>query len=229
MREHTRRKFLTAMSAFGLGTGLWLLGGHGSDVSPYERTPEPTPPTKPMPAFETAPTEYVTEDERSEVERLTMKVTNEARKVTHRDQLKRFSENLAYIARLHSRDMAEEGYVAHEDKGPKIQYGETHYDRLAYFGYNNAHFTAVENLTAFTVDVDSIPREIAEKAVHGFMTSPPHREAMLNSDYDTMGVGCHLSTKYQFEQKQQPYLHVHLTELLTAPAGPSHNDPKWRS
>jgi uncharacterized protein YkwD len=182
-----------------------------------------------MPSFESAPTEHFTEEERAKIEHMTMEVTNEAREVTHREPLERFSDNLAYIARLHSRDMEEEGYYAHEDQGPEIQYGETHGERLNYFGYNVEDFTSAENLIGLSIDINADPYDVAKETVSSFMTSPPHRETMLDEAYDTMGVGCHLTTKYKFDQEQQPYIHVLLTELFTGPVGPDRNNPKWRS
>lgn len=97
-----------------------------------------------------------------------------------------YNEDLAKIARYHSRNMAKEGFFAHND--PE---GRSSGDRVDYFGYPDASIS--ENLARWRMPSDvASPAEIAEEIVSGWKDSPPHRSALLATTKIVAGVGSYV-------------------------------------
>ena len=112
-------------------------------------------------------------------------------------------ENIRLIARSHSEDMAARGYFSHDspegldptDRGSRAGY----YCRKDYGTYHS--FGLAENihqgwLSSSTTYIYGIPfhdwntrEEIAMAAVEGWMTSPGHRQNILDNSYDRTGIG----------------------------------------
>lgn len=83
------------------------------------------------------------------------------------------SEELAVVARAHAKDMFARGYFSHYT--PE---GLSPFDRLERFSISYNH--AAENI-ALTPNVDL--------AMDGFMKSAGHRENILSSDFNKVGIG----------------------------------------
>jgi uncharacterized protein YkwD len=102
----------------------------------------------------------------------------------------RYNEDLAEIARNHSRNMAKEGFFSHDD-----HQGRTPGERVDYFGYPDAHIT--ENLSRISgvpSDMNSAI-DIAGAIVSGWKDSPPHRTALLETTKIVAGVGGYVTGK----------------------------------
>lgn len=100
-------------------------------------------------------------------------LTNVIRSRHHLPSLKNDSE-VAGIAYLHSKDMADSRYFAHEsptegDLSDRLKKGKV------------AYSLAGENIAAHYID--------GIASVEGWMNSKGHREAMLNSEFTHLGVG----------------------------------------
>lgn len=112
--------------------------------------------------------------------------TNEFRSLKGHDALG-YNEDLAKIARYHSRNMAKEDFFAHND--PE---GRSSGDRVDYFGYPDASVS--ENLARWRMPSDAKSvNEIAEKVVSGWKDSPPHRSALLATTKTVAGVGSYVT------------------------------------
>ncbi|WP_276257464.1 CAP domain-containing protein [Haloglomus litoreum] len=97
---------------------------------------------------------------------------------------------LAYISRLHSRNMSQSGFFSHtdnEERGPR--------DRIKGFNYACANSFA-ENLykisnfySGYEQDIENIGKE----AVSSWKHSPEHREVMWSEVGGVAGVGCYIN------------------------------------
>lgn len=108
---------------------------------------------------------------------------NERRLVAGEEALEH-SERVRLIARLHSKDMADREYFAHESpegKGPSERHSK--YGGCKSIKENAAMFGIPANETA----------EIAEVIVDGWSNSPGHKEAMLSEHVYVTGVGVHVT------------------------------------
>ncbi len=103
------------------------------------------------------------------------------------------SSALAAVARAHSQDMADRGYLSHVDpegRGPA--------DRVARAGIRYARLA--ENIHWSQND----PGDAAEVAVRAWLASPGHRRAMLDPDVRESGVGAVVGANGS----------IHLTQLF---------------
>jgi uncharacterized protein YkwD len=92
-----------------------------------------------------------------------------------------YDEDLAEVAKYHSKDMAEEGYFAHQ--GPGIGGVKGRYDK---FGLECR--TLGENIFKINdsyYEMSKVPRE----GVNSWMNSTGHREAILTGSFDRHGIG----------------------------------------
>jgi uncharacterized protein YkwD len=95
-----------------------------------------------------------------------------------------WDEELAKVARAHSKDMAERSYFAHEDPD-----GNDHVYRYQIHGYNCDNPSG-ENLFVMEKPVFSYTDErIAESGVVGWMNSEGHRQNILYPLYEKEGIG----------------------------------------
>ncbi|MDY0405989.1 CAP domain-containing protein [Virgibacillus sp. 179-BFC.A HS] len=100
-------------------------------------------------------------------------MTNVVRNSFNKPSLK-WDDSVSEVAYLHSKDMAENNYFSHyglDGTGLK--------ERLA--AKKVFYFAAGENIAAQYPD--------APAAMHGWLNSKGHREALLNKDYTNLGVG----------------------------------------
>ena len=108
------------------------------------------------------------------------------------------------IARSHSQDMSDRGYFEHDspeglgptDRGIKAgydcrkNYGSYYSYGLAeniMYGYTYSSYTISGSKTSYSWH-DS-EEELAREIVTGWMNSPGHRENILDSSYDKIGIG----------------------------------------
>jgi uncharacterized protein YkwD len=82
---------------------------------------------------------------------------------------------LARVAQQHSTDMARRGYFSHTDPG-----GHTWEQRQVSAGWS-ANRTGGENIARGPND--------ARTVMNGWMSSPPHRQNILDCQFTTIGVG----------------------------------------
>lgn len=90
---------------------------------------------------------------------------------------------LELTARFHSSDMARKGFFDHqnlENVGPSFRVAKIHRRFIGLTG---------ENIFKTTKDIQD-PEQAAERIMEGWMNSPGHRENILRSSFDVLGVGC---------------------------------------
>lgn len=113
-------------------------------------------------------------------------------------------EDLRFVARKHSKDMARQDYFEHENLN-----GQNHADR-----YEEARISDVvsgENLAK--IGGYKFPTQRAEI---GLMNSPGHRANILNKSYNCVGIGIHKSEKKVFYFTQN-FAHRELIFTKAAP------------
>ncbi|WP_247729320.1 CAP domain-containing protein [Halovivax limisalsi] len=104
---------------------------------------------------------------------------------------------IASVARAHSADMAAREYFAHEnpDGQSPLDRFQTTGDYCRRYGENIAQSWVDRPVRLDDGDVETY--ETAEAAAQGlveqWMNSPPHREAILSSNWDRAGVGVYLT------------------------------------
>jgi len=152
---------------------------------PKRTSLEPTP--CPMPEFDAVESDYyenIDPFEQAVFERL-----NESRASQNLDPVE-WDEVLAYIARLHSRNMSRNDFFGHEDptgRGPS--------DRIKEFNYdcNLSYAEIIYTINGFESVYNSNIKSIGEEAVDWWKNSPPHREAMWSTTVEVAGVGCYIN------------------------------------
>lgn len=122
------------------------------------------------------------------LERAVHEATNEFRTEQGYDPLG-YNDDLAKIARNHSRNMAKEGFFAHEDHK-----GRHSGERAEYFGYPDTAIS--ENLFRVGIpeQIES-PNRIADRAVQGWKNSPSHRAGMLTTAHIVEGIGGYITAE----------------------------------
>lgn len=171
------------------GTIICLISLSGcKDGLPEEMKETSTPTPKPMTPFDATEPEMFSNVDRKDLEETIHRLVNGERKEHGLNSLE-FNEDLAYIARIRSQDMAVKGYFAHEEPD-----GDTLIDRLREYGYD--WNSTGENLVKPSVHPDTPIVTIAERAVSGWMESPPHRENILVPDFNVEGIGAYVTDHY---------------------------------
>lgn len=123
-----------------------------------------------------------------------------------------WSDTIAYVARLHSLDMAETGYFDHVNKA-----GEDPSDRAAKVGLSGTHKSGNQVIEGFGENLFATHRyseytvnsnqgeesyevnwkqqeDIAREAVQAWMDSTPHRINLLSPAYSRQGIGVALGS-----------------------------------
>lgn len=142
------------------------------------------------------------------ISRLTHELVNEARTSHYRDPLE-YDEDLALIARNHSKDMAASNYFSHdnlrgEDPSTRAQRQGYHCRRDFGFSYS---IGVAENIyegyeygrsyymNGVLLNRDWLsPQNIAEQAVESWMGSSGHRANILDRTYTKEGIGVAIAT-----------------------------------
>jgi uncharacterized protein YkwD len=147
-------------------------------------TPEPTTP---------APVEAVSGDtKRERTENWIHAKVNRERKANGREPLRK-DDSLRTIARSHSEEMGQQDYFAHESPS-----GGNYEDRYETYGYNcqvpadNGTLTGGENIWMMETGTTPPAEEIADRAVESWLESPDHRENLLLTHWDDMGISVYI-------------------------------------
>ncbi|MFD2760563.1 CAP domain-containing protein [Lentibacillus juripiscarius] len=106
----------------------------------------------------------------------------------HGKQKLKWDDTVRDVAYIHSKDMAENNYFSHYGKD-----GNGLKERLA--SKEVAYMSAGENIAAQYPD--------AQAAMHGWLNSEGHREALLKNDYTHLGTGVYKSYYTQNFVKKQ--------------------------
>jgi uncharacterized protein YkwD len=199
----SRRNFLAYLGGGAVGAVAWLEADNGRSEElrgiPGQEvgspTPEPVPPTTPMPTLECAPHPKMTREIVYELEKRHFDAVNAFRERHDLPPVK-YSENLAYISRVHSLEQYREGWVGHIDNVKQgKEYGRTPKDRLRYFGYEGGKMGFAENATLRVTTIDKSKTHtqdgepIEDVILDNFLDSIPHREAIMNGEHEYVGVG----------------------------------------
>lgn len=100
---------------------------------------------------------------------------------------------LAYVARLHSRDMAKGDYISHRSES-----GMSLADRVGQFGYD-CRGGSSENIHVrdlyYSNNFESV-EEAATGTIEGWETSDGHRKIMWSDSVEVAGVGCFISAEH---------------------------------
>lgn len=166
---------------------LTSLAGCQSDF-PREMDDTATPTPKPMTPFDGTEPETFSDVDRQNLERTIHRLVNDRRNEHDLHPLD-FDEELAYIARTKSRDMAIKGYYSHKEPD-----GDTFTDRLREYGYDWQYTS--ENLEKHYAERNTPISEIAKRAVSSWMRSQPHRENMLLPSFNVQGIGAYVNEDY---------------------------------
>lgn len=119
------------------------------------------------------------------IEKEIHRLTNDARKEQGVGTVE-WSDDLAYVARDHSRDMAQRGYFSHEN--PE---GEHVWHRVEKYGLD---FSSVgENIAGFGGIDTMTTQEMAEQTITMWMNSESHQEILLDPQWSYEGVGIYLT------------------------------------
>lgn len=148
----------------------------------------PTMTPKPLTPFDATEPENFTKSDRQKLEFKVHELVNIERRMEDFESLG-FDRDLSYIARTKSRDMAMNNYFGHKEPD-----GDWHTDRLDEYGYDWED--TAENLIKRSAGPETHISDIAERAVHGWMSSQPHRGQILNSNYSLEGIGIFVTTQY---------------------------------
>ncbi len=172
-------------------------------------TPVPSPTPSPVPP---TPTVSPIEKQASNInvlqlEALTHDLIN-AQRSTHGFQPLDHIEKIRVIARSHSEDMASRNFFSHDnpegldpsDRGQRAGY-DCRKDYGSYFTYGlaeNIHqgwlFDSFQTVSGRITSYDWFTiEELARNAVNGWMTSPGHRQNILDPSYDRAGMGIAIS------------------------------------
>ena len=110
-----------------------------------------------------------------------------------------YDQELASVAKLHSIDMANDGYFAHETPEgltPTDRADEADY--VCRYQIGNMIYSGIgENIhmvKGSSASFMSTPESIAELAVSGWMDSPGHKKNILTSNFSKEGIGVSIST-----------------------------------
>lgn len=200
----------------GYVAGLEVSNTTHTDIQLFKPTPrktedvsEPTKTETPIPTK--TPHETETDEkpdiDRKELEKRIHELVNEERSQRGLNKLS-WDSDLAEIARKHSRDMAKNNYFSHtnlEGQGPTERGEEAGYycrkDFGSYYtegiGENIFQNWLYDSITYFngvpSYDWNSM-EEIAQSTVQGWMNSPGHRKNILDSTYDSEGIGVTISS-----------------------------------
>jgi uncharacterized protein YkwD len=146
-------------------------------------TPEPTPTPKPREPFEAAHGPNI--DDVTPIEKHVHELVNDARRARELDLLT-WDPALAYVGRIHARDMARRDYFAHVNKQ-----GQYTKQRAAEYGvWDYGEYS--ENIAWF-VPVRSGPKGAAEKLMELWRNSEPHWENLLDEDLTHHGTGVYIT------------------------------------
>ncbi len=124
-------------------------------------------------------------------EKEVLKLTNKERKKRGLKKLK-WNETLAYSARYHAQDMAEENYFEHSsfdrNSNGKLKEVCGTFDRVEAFIVFNY---LAENISAGQVTPEAV--------VKSWMKSPGHRKNILGKNFSELGVGFYQSNNSEYE------------------------------
>ena len=197
---------------------LWgEINGEDEPISEYSifvttlpPPPSPTSTATITPAPTSTPTATITptpisapEIDIHQLEDLTHEIIN-AQRVMHGLEPLDHVDTIRLIARSHSQDMALNDYFSHvnpegldpTDRGRQVGY-DCRKDFGSYYTYGlaeNIHqgwiYGSIRTLNGKTEHVDWLtPEELAQSAVNGWMSSPGHRQNILDASYDRAGMG----------------------------------------
>ena len=143
------------------------------------------------------------------IELLVHKFTNEQRVMNGLEPVK-FDFKISDIARLHSTDMSNQNYFAHEnldgldasDRARDAGYrcfkwiGNSYYLGLSENIFRGNLYESMRLLGGVPVSYDWLSNEeIAHITVDGWMNSEGHRKNILNSNFDREGIGVFIDSK----------------------------------
>lgn len=175
-----RRKFLRNVGTVSLGSVTIALPGCTSDGK--QATMTPTPPE--IPTFH-ATNSNIFSDIKT-LERGIHEATNQFRIEEEQAPLG-YNEDLANIARYHSRNMAKKGFFAHVDHK-----GRDGGDRADHFGYPDTAIS--ENLLRVTLPPGWDTRQrVVDEVITGWKESLSHRAALLTTAHIVAGVGGYIT------------------------------------
>jgi uncharacterized protein YkwD len=106
-----------------------------------------------------------------------------------------WDDQLSNFARAHSEDMAKRGYFKHvtpEGLSPMKRLEQAGYDQCRLVGeniyQNNLYSRVITEKKKTTYDWSSM-EQISESTMHGWITSPSHKQTMLDEKYTREGIG----------------------------------------
>lgn len=143
------------------------------------------------------------------IELLVHKFTNEQRVMNGLEPVK-FNFEISDIARLHSTDMSNQNYFAHEnldgldasDRARDAGYhcfkwiGNSYYLGLSENIFRGNLYESIQLLRGVPVSYDWLSNEeISHITVDGWMNSEGHRKNILNSNFDREGIGVFIDSE----------------------------------
>lgn len=177
-----RRSFIRKSAALSI---VGLTSITGCLTTAFEHTETPTLTPKPIPTFDSSNVERFSDV--TLIESHVHEATNQFRTEEGRRKWA-YDDDLARIARVHSRDMAERGYFSHQNPEGK---GAT--ERCEEYGY--VAFPIGENIARWSLRSETHePEVVARNLVGLWKRSAGHRQELLSDRYVEEGVGIYITT-----------------------------------
>lgn len=121
------------------------------------------------------------------IEREIHELTNQARQ-THGLAPYSYDPDLAYVGRVHSRDMAKRNFFSHtnpDDENPT--------ERTNKYGLDSQFFSVTENLAKTGLGDDRDAKSLAQTLIGMWKESDPHWDTILDNGLDQHGAGVYVS------------------------------------
>ena len=132
--------------------------------------------------------------DRAAIEEAVVEHTNEERRAEGLDTVEA-SDRHKEVARSHSTDMANNGYVGHVDSEGRSPSDRIEPQGCSSVGENAAatfYEVPVHNARTNETEMNTDSEDVADMLVDDWMASPPHRENLLG-EYDAVSVGVYVS------------------------------------
>ncbi len=141
----------------------------------------------------------VTADAIGWLEQRTFELVNEERTAQGLDELK-WNDGIARVCRLHSRNMAENGFFSHTGLDGLNVSGRLKSAGIYYWNMSGENILMESGVDYYTLNLLGMIRkveyktfeELAHEAVQGWMNSTGHRENILKTEFDESAMGVYV-------------------------------------
>jgi uncharacterized protein YkwD len=110
----------------------------------------------------------------------------------------KWNDDLAYVARLYSQDMADRDFFGHIDPEGGDHEDRLHEQGIYYYNRSAENLAQINHASSYTYIEQTgriinitykTPDRVVDDSVTGWMNSPPHRENIVRAEFDEAGMG----------------------------------------